>query len=109
MSDGDKSGEAMLGALLRQAHGEGASMVTLRALWEEAAEAGAARALTRLGLADGRAGADISELRELLSAWRDVRRSARNALIGWLVRLMLAGLLVGLAIKLKLLGWGRLL
>lgn len=90
MSDGDTSGEAMLCAL-----------------WEDAAEAGAARALARLGLADGRASADITELRELLSAWRDVRRTARNALVGWLVRLMLAGLVIGLAVKLKLLGWVR--
>ena len=108
MSEGNRPDEILLAALLRQAQGEGASMVTLRALWEDAAEAGAARALARLGLADGRASADITELRELLSAWRDVRRSARNALIGWLVRLTLAGLLIGLAVKLKLLGWGRL-
>ena len=31
-------------------------MVTLRALWEDAAEAGAARALARLGLAHWRIG-----------------------------------------------------
>lgn len=107
MSDENKPGDAMLSALLRQAHSEGASIVTLRALWEDAAEAGATCALARLGLADRRASADISELRELLSAWRDVRRTARNAMVGWLVRLMLAGLLIGLTVKLKLLDWGK--
>jgi hypothetical protein len=93
---------ATLGLLVAQARDEGASVVTLKALTEEAAEAGAARALARLGLHDGSAGADILELRQLLSAWRDTRRAARHAVIGWLVRLVLAGLLLGLAVKLRL-------
>lgn len=104
----DQGGDpAMLGALVRQAHQEGASMVTLRALMEEAAEAGAARALARLGLADRAAGDDITKLRELLSAWRDVRRAAGMAVLGWLVRILLAGLVIGLAVKLKLIGWAK--
>jgi hypothetical protein len=39
-----------------------------------------------------------------LSAWRDAKRSARKAAIGWLVRMALALLLIGLAVKLGLPG-----
>jgi hypothetical protein len=66
------------------------------------AEAGAERALAKLGLADEAARMDIGELRQLLSAWRDAKRTARNEVIGWLVRIGLAVLLLGLAMKLGL-------
>jgi hypothetical protein len=94
--------EAMLARLIAQAEGEGASLVALRALAEEASEAGAARALERLGLSDPAARGDLGELRQLLGAWRDAKRSARNELIGWVVRIVLALLLMGLAVKLGL-------
>jgi hypothetical protein len=94
--------EAMLARLIAQAEGEGASLVTMRALAEEASEAGAGRALERLGLSDPAARGDLGELRQLLGAWRDAKRSARNELIGWVVRIMLALLLMGLAMKLGL-------
>lgn len=42
------------------------------------------------------------ELRELLSAWRDAKRSARQAVVAWAVRVGLAMLLIGLAVKLRL-------
>jgi len=76
----------------------------LQAMLEKASEVGARRALTRLGLADASAAKDMSELRELLSAWRDAKRSARKAAIGWIVRMGLAVLLIGLAVKLGLPG-----
>ena len=44
----------------------------------------------------------MEELRELLSAWRDAKRSARKAVIDWLMRGVLALLLVGIAVKLGL-------
>jgi len=44
----------------------------------------------------------MADLRELLSAWRDAKRSARKAVIEWLVRGCLAVLLIGLAVKLGL-------
>jgi hypothetical protein len=47
-------------------------------------------------------GADLVELRELLSAWRDAKVTARKAAIGWIVKLSLALLLIGLAVKLDL-------
>lgn len=76
----------------------------LRALIEEASELGARRALARLGLADAAARDDMVDLRQLLSAWRDAKRSVWKAAVDWAVRGMLALLVVGLAVKLGLPG-----
>lgn len=76
----------------------------LQRLLEQASETGAQRALAHLGLSDEGAAKDMNELRELLSAWRDAKRSARKAVIGWVVRMGLALLLIGLAVKLGLPG-----
>ena len=92
----------MLMKLTAQAEARGADLPTLRALIEEASELGAQRALSRLGLNDTGASKDMAELRELLSAWRDAKRSARAAVIGWAVKTALAMLLIGLAVKLGL-------
>jgi hypothetical protein len=94
--------DALLARLLAQAEGRGVDLVTLRALAEEASEAGAARALGALGLDDPRARRDMDELRELLSAWRDAKKSARQAVVSWVVRIVLAAVLIGMAVKLKL-------
>lgn len=91
------SNDTILAGLIAQANAKGCDVVTLRALVEESSEAGARRALERVGLQDGKAGADVGELRELLGAWRDAKRSAGKAAMQWLVRLMLAGLLIGIA------------
>jgi hypothetical protein len=90
----------VLAQLLAQAEGARGDLVTLRAIVEEAGELGATRALTRLGLADADATRDVAELRELLAAWRDAKRSAWKAVIGWAARLVSALLLAGLAVKL---------
>ncbi len=92
--------EEMLTRLIAQADNAGGDLVTLRAIIEEASELGANRALDRLGLADAGAQGDIDELRELLSAWRDAKSSAWKAAIDWLVRGVLALLLVGIAMRL---------
>lgn len=92
----------VLAQLLRQAEARGLDAVALQALVEEASELGAARALTRLGLADERAPGDLMELRELLRAWRDAKGAAQKALVEWLVRGMLALLLLGIAWRM---GW----
>lgn len=92
----------MLAALVSQAEEEGGDLVMIRALVEEASEAGAERALERLGLADRGAEADMAELRELLKAWRDAKKTARAAVIGWTVRGVLALVLIGMAVKLGL-------
>lgn len=99
--------QTMLARLIAQAESDGAGMITLRALAEEATEAGAERALERLGLADPAARGDLGELRQLLGAWRDAKRSARNELVGWLVRIALMLLLMGLAWRLGLIAMVR--
>ena len=41
----------------------------------------------------------MDELRELLRAWRDAKRSAWNAVVSWAVRIGLALLVAGIAVK----------
>ena len=94
--------EILMARLIEQAEGRGVDLITLRALVEEASQSGASRALGALGLDDARARRDMDELRELLSAWRDAKRSARQAVVSWAVRILLAALLIGLAVRLKL-------
>src|SRR3546814_3257480 len=57
-------------------------------------ELGAGRAMARLGLSDAGAEKDVRELRELLGAWRDAKKAARNAVLGWVVRGVLAMVLM---------------
>ncbi len=97
------SDKAMVAQLMRQAEQEGAALVTLRALVEEASEAGAERALSVLGLVGPQARRDMDELRELLQAWRDAKKSAWSAVVTWVVRIVLAMLVAGMAVKLGLL------
>lgn len=78
---------------------EGRSIPVLLGLVEEASEQGAERALHRLGLSDDNASADIADLRELLTAWRTAKTSAWKAVVEWLVRGVLALLLVGIAMR----------
>ncbi|WP_449471454.1 DUF6127 family protein [Sphingobium chungangianum] len=82
-------------------------MVMIRALIEEASELGAGRALERLGLSDRRAEDDVRELRELLSAWRDAKKAARGAVVGWAVRIVMPLVLLGVAVKAGLIGMVR--
>jgi len=73
-------------------------------LLDRAAERGAERCLAHLGLENGHAARDIRELRDLLEAWRDARRTAWQTVIKVATTGILATLLVGAAIKLKLMG-----
>ena len=73
-------------------------------LLDGAAERGAERVLAHLGLENGHAARDIRELRDLLEAWRDARRTAWQTVIKVATTGILAILLVGAAIKLKLMG-----
>ena len=99
----------MLARLVAQADGMpgGSDMVMIRALIEEASELGAGRALERLGLADRRAESDVRELRDLLRGWRDAKKAARGAVIAWVAWIALALLLLGMAVKLGLLGQAK--
>ncbi len=94
---------AMLALLVGQAEAQGADMVTLRALIEEASGVGAERALAAIGLTDENARRDMDALRELLRAWQDAKKSAREAVVSWAVRVVLALLVAGIAIKVGLL------
>ena len=94
--------DALLASLMAQAEGRGVDLITLRALAEESSQAGARRALASLGLDDERARRDMDELRELLGAWRDAKRTAWRAVVGWVVRIALAALLIGIAVRLRL-------
>jgi len=62
------------------------------------------RCLAHLGLENGSAAKDIRELRDLLEAWRDARRTAWQTTVKVITTGILAALLVGAAIKLKLMG-----
>ena len=76
-------------------------------LLERAAERGAERVLAQLGLENGHAARDIRELRCLIEAWRDARRTAWQTAVKVVTTGILAALLVGAAIKLKLVGGGQ--
>jgi hypothetical protein len=94
------SREDVLASLMVQARGEGAELVTLRAIIEESSALATDRVLERLGLGDAGAVGDLGELRELLRAWRDAKTSAWKALVDWIVRGALALLLIGIAVRL---------
>ena len=98
-----EQGRNMLALLIAQAEAQGAGLVTLRALVEEASETGAERALGALGLTDEKARRDMDELRELLQAWRDAKKSAWAAVASWAVRIVLALLVLGMSVRLGLL------
>jgi Family of unknown function (DUF6127) len=76
----------------------------LNELLTRAAEQGAERALACLGLENGHAAADIRDLRGLIEAWREARQTAWQTTIKVLTTGVLAALLVGIAIKLRLMG-----
>lgn len=94
--------EDMLARLIAQAEDEGGDLVTLRAIVEEASDLGAMRVLGRMGLADDSAHVDLIELRQLLGAWRDAKASAWRAVVTWVVRGLLALLLLGIAVRMGL-------
>ncbi len=71
---------------------------------DSAAQRGAEKCLAHLGLENGSAAKDIRELRDLLEAWRDARRTAWRTAVKVVTTAILAMLLVGAAIKLKLMG-----
>ena len=99
------SEEDVLARLVRLAEERGGDLANVRALIEQASEAGAERAMVRIGLSDESARDDIAELRQLLAAWRDAKRSAWKAVVDWVVRGFLAILLIGIAVKMGFAAW----
>ena len=76
-------------------------------LLDRAAERGAERCLAHLGLENGSAAKDIRELRDLLEAWRDARRTAWQTTIKLITTGILAALVLGAAIKFERMGGGK--
>lgn len=76
-------------------------------LLDRAAERGPERVLAHLGLENGHAARDIRDLRDLLEAWRDARRTAWQTTVKLITTAILAALLIGAAIKLKVFGGGQ--
>lgn len=72
----------------------------LEALLTRAATEGARQALREIGLHDETAAQDVSDLRRLLEAWRDVVRTSRQTVIKSVVTLLLGALVAGLGLKL---------
>jgi hypothetical protein len=66
-----------------------------------AAERGAERCLAHLGLENAHAARDIPELRDLLEAWRDARRTAWQTTVKVITTGVLAVLLVGAAMQVE--------
>lgn len=66
----------------------------------KAAEEGANRVLKGLGLEDADANMDVRELRAILKSWRDVRKTALQAVVKFLTTAILGAVLLGLGIKL---------
>lgn len=97
----------LLAQLMGQAADDGADLQTLRAIAEEAGTLGATRAMARIGLSDAQAASDVQELRELLKAWRDAKRSAVRAAFAWVMRMVFALLLVGIAVRTGWPEWAR--
>ena len=89
--------DELLAQLIASAEGQPLNFVVLQAMVEEASDAGARKALAMLGLEDKTARRDMDELRELLGTWRDVKKSAWQTATRWIVRVLLAALMVGIA------------
>lgn len=70
-------------------------------LLDASAERGARRALKELGLSDEEAPKDLAELRGLLDAFRDAKRTAWHTIIKALTTLFLGALLIGATLKFK--------
>lgn len=68
----------------------------LATLLEQAAEAGAKKALLAVGLYDADAAGDLHDLRGLLDAYRSARASMATAAIKFLTTISLAAIIAGL-------------
>jgi hypothetical protein len=56
------------------------SSLELQAMFDQAAERGAQRALEKVGLHDEDAGGDVRELRGLLEGWRETKKTVGNTI-----------------------------
>ena len=75
------------------------SQEQLELMLNRAAEAGARKALSDIGLHDDEAAADVKQLRGLLDTWRDTKETAWKTFVSWLVKGLLIAIVAGLYIK----------
>lgn len=75
---------------------------TLERLLEQAASRGAKQALFELGLHGEELDKDLRDLRGLLDGWRLAKRTIGQTLLRTLTVALLAGMLTGVLVKLKL-------
>lgn len=66
---------------------------------ERAAEEGSKRALSAVGLHDEEAAADVRDLRGLLDAWRDAKKTAMRAAVGIATKVLLVAIAAGFGLK----------
>jgi len=77
------------------------------AMLERAAERGARHALSDVGLDGPEAARDISELRSLLDAFNEAKKTAGLTIVRMLVTGLVLALLAGAFVKLKVFGGGQ--
>ena len=69
--------------------------IEIHDLLERAAEAGATRALEKVGLHDEHAGRDIGDLRALLDSWREAKREAIRTATKWFITAIIGATALG--------------
>jgi len=77
------------------------------AMLERAAERGARHALSEVGLEGPEAASDIRELRGLLDAFNEAKKTAGLTIVKMLVTGLVMALMAGAFLKLKLFGGGQ--
>lgn len=70
----------------------------LRDMLEEAAEAGAKKALRAVGLHDDDAPGDVHDLRGLLEAWRSTKKAALSTAVKVLTTALLSAIIAALGL-----------
>ncbi|WP_341913696.1 DUF6127 family protein [Ferrovibrio terrae] len=71
----------------------------LKTLIEDAAEEGARKALSALGLSDHEAATDLRELRGWVAAVRLAKREAFKTAIKWVIAVLISVFVAGMAVK----------
>jgi len=75
------------------------SEAQLELMLNKAAEYGARKALSDIGLHDEDAASDVRELRSLIDTWRDTKRTAWKTFVSWGVKGLLLAIVAGLYLK----------
>jgi hypothetical protein len=71
----------------------------LRYMLEQAAQEGAKRALAEIGLSDQGAGEDVRDLRELLSAFRQAKRTVWDTAVRAVTMAILGAIAAGVSLS----------